>query len=414
MRLRIWIATLCLPFYAQSQGRIIMYNDPWIVMQGNVVLVVDNANPNAITVSGTGGNIVSEAEGNYVKWTVGAATGDFIVPFSNYAGNKIPLTMSVTTPGMGNGTVGFSTYGIMTWNNNLFKPADVLNMTNMGLTNASAFVIDRFWMTKTSGFTTRPSGTLTFTYLDAEHTAAGNTITESSLRAERYELGTDNWEVYAPAGVINTTNNTVSSVPFTHSDFVIDWTLIDQAAHLLPLTVSEADAYCAGNGEAQLNWTTASELHTQTFIVGVSENGKDYVPVQYIPAAGTSQEMLHYTATVSVNHTPYIQLQCADADGSIYDVQTFYTPCAQTETLFTAWDAGYHHWAWKAQGVPTGNYSLNVIDMTGKLIYNQAMHMDESATASDESDITWANGVFIVVLQHENGSRYVSKMMLRD
>jgi hypothetical protein len=52
--------------------------------------------------------------------------------------------------------------------------------------------------------------------------------------------------------------------------------------------------------------------------------------------------------------------------------------------------------------------------MTGKLIYSQAMHMDESATASDESDITWANGVFIVVLQHENGSRYVSKMMLRD
>lgn len=414
--MRGWIAAVIigLPFYLQAQGRIILNNNPWMVMQGNVVLVVDNANPNAITTSGTGGHIVSEAEGNYVKWTIGAATGDFVIPFSNYAGNKIPFTMTVTTPGMGNGTIGFSTYGIMTWNNNLFKPVDVLNMTNMGVTNASAYVIDRFWMTKSAGFTTRPSGTFTFTYLDAEHTAAGNTITEASLRAERYEFVSDNWEVYAPAGTINTTNNTVSSVPFSHSDFMMDWSLIDQAAHLLPLTITDAQAHCNPNGEVQLNWTTASELHTQTFIIQVSDNGQAYIPVRYIPAAGTSQQMIEYNTTISVDASPYIQLLCADTDGSVYEVQTFYVPCAQSNARFLAWDAGYQSWAWRAQALDEGNYSLNVFDMTGKLVFNQPIQVTESTIESLESDITWSNGVFIVVLQNENGKRYTSKMFLKD
>lgn len=127
-----------------AQARIIINNNAIMTMDNGVYLVVDNGNTNAITTAGTGGNIISEEENNKIKWHIGTNTGTYTVPFTSLIGVKIPLDMVVTTAGTGAGFVEFSTYAGATWDNETYMPSTVTNMTNGGVTNNSAEVIDGF------------------------------------------------------------------------------------------------------------------------------------------------------------------------------------------------------------------------------------------------------------------------------
>src|SRR3989344_7717026 len=83
-----------------SQERLILKDNAFIVLQNSVTLVLENSDTNAITVQGSGTNIISEEENNRVKWNIGTSTGTYTIPFSKSAGNKIPLTLSVEAGGV--------------------------------------------------------------------------------------------------------------------------------------------------------------------------------------------------------------------------------------------------------------------------------------------------------------------------
>ena len=183
----IWGFSLLFCNFTYAQTRIVINNDANIVLSNGVNIVVDNANTNAIAISGTGGNIISEAETNIIKWNIGTSSGNYIVPFTTFSGNKIPVHLNISTPGSGTGSILFSTYNGISWNNDTYKPSGVTNMTNMAAVNNSSDVIDRFWMIEATGYITKPAGDLQLTYIDAEHTAIGNTILETDLKAESYE-----------------------------------------------------------------------------------------------------------------------------------------------------------------------------------------------------------------------------------
>jgi len=215
MKTKIIILTafLMVNIEVYAQGRLIFNNNAYMVLANYIYLVVNNSSSNAITTLGSGGNIISEDELNRLKWNIGTATGTYTVPFTKSPGNKIPLTINITTAGTGAGSVLFSTYGGATWDNDTYKPSDVthMNSLNTGLNN-SADVIDRFWLIDAINYTTKPTATLTFTYLDAEWSAAGNTITEANLFAQRFNSTLSKWaDWFGATGTCNTTNNTVSS-----------------------------------------------------------------------------------------------------------------------------------------------------------------------------------------------------------
>jgi hypothetical protein len=46
--------------FVYSQARLVLNNDIHIVIDNSAKIVLENPNPNAVTVAGTGGNIVSE------------------------------------------------------------------------------------------------------------------------------------------------------------------------------------------------------------------------------------------------------------------------------------------------------------------------------------------------------------------
>ncbi len=90
----IWGFSLFFCNFTFAQSRIVINNDANIVMNNSVNIVIDNTNTNALTTTGTGGNIISESETNIIKWNIGTSVGNYIVPFTSFSGNKIPVSLN--------------------------------------------------------------------------------------------------------------------------------------------------------------------------------------------------------------------------------------------------------------------------------------------------------------------------------
>ncbi|MEZ5012779.1 MAG: hypothetical protein R2794_00655 [Chitinophagales bacterium] len=396
---------------AFAQSQLVINNDAWMVMQNDVYLVVDNQATNAISTAGTGGHIVSEGENNIVQWNITSGSGSYVIPFSNAAGLKIPLTFTISAAGTGSGKILFSTYGGPTWDNDNYRPSGVSNMSNMGVTNNSAEVIDRFWIIDAQGYTTKPSGDILFTYIDAEHTAPGNTITEADLKAERYDPPTNDWEINPVGGTVNTTSNYVGGVPFNSADLVRSWTLIDQTTHLLPLVLLDFTAACSVSG-IHFEWVTASEIHTDHFRLEYSFDGVHFTEVAHIPAAGESQEELHYDVDVMPGSVGYYRLIINNDDGSEALLGVLSPSCTEENnaTAF-AWSSSKEVIMLQTQLESAGMYLLNLFDLAGQCVAREEVYLDSGLHYHSIQGV-WATGVYIIQLTGLAGNtyRYIQKV----
>jgi hypothetical protein len=189
-----------------AQTRLVL-NGGLITLNQGVYLVVDNPASNAITRNS--GYIISEGENSRVWWNIGTTVGTYTVPWGYSTTDYIPLIFTKTA-GTGSGRFLFSTYHTG-WQNSTQLPTGVANMNGSTGSDNSAFVADRFWQINAAGYTTKPTlSNLVFTYIDDEHTAANNTITESRLVAKRYNSALSSWTDNIPTSTVNATNNTVT------------------------------------------------------------------------------------------------------------------------------------------------------------------------------------------------------------
>ncbi|HLU84193.1 MAG TPA: hypothetical protein VKZ45_01865, partial [Vicingaceae bacterium] len=179
---------LLLPGMLFSQARLVFNNNGYINIENNAYLVIDNGAANAVTLLGTGGNILSESETDLVKWNVGNATGLYLVPFTNTNGVKVPVDINITTAGSAGGSLLLSTY--RTTNMNTPWPAVAPAVTNMCSpviqADASLYVVDRFWRIDGNSYATKPGATLSFGYDFANEAGGANTINEANLQAQRF------------------------------------------------------------------------------------------------------------------------------------------------------------------------------------------------------------------------------------
>lgn len=385
-----------------GQTQMVLNNDVNIVMNNAVYIVVDNSNANAITTTGTGGNIISENEFNIIKWNIGTATGNYIVPFTTASGNKIPLSLNISGGGAGAGNMQFSTYNCPTWDNNNYKPGGVMNMTNMGFINNSSEVIDRFWMIDAQSYTTKPSGTIQFNYIDAEHTAIGNTITEADLKAERYEDVSDSWEIYPVGGTVNTTSNYVSGVPFNSIDFTRTWTLIDQTTHLLPLVLLSFEATCDVNNTI-ITWQTGQELNTNYFLLESSDDGIHYNFLATMQAAGNTNSTSDYSYILENSEATYYRLSLENQDGTSEILGVVSKACLlYDEISVNAFMSGFHEITIQTSQLPKGLYQLQLIDLAGKVFLNQQIAIENDFSSFQINDARLAAGIYITRLAGVN------------
>lgn len=396
-----------------AQTQMVLTNDVKLVMQNDVMLVVDNSNPNAISTLGTGGNIISEDEDNIIKWNIGTGTGTYTVPFATSSGVKIPLQMSITAAGTGSGSILYSTYGGATWNNDTYRPTGVVNMTNMAALNNSSEVIDRFWMLDAQGYTTKPTGAITFTYADAEHLAIGNTISEADLKAERYDEPSDNWELFPVGGVVNTTNNTVSGVPFNSTDLTRSWTLVDQTTHLLPVVLVSFDAICETD-QVHISWSTAQEIQTDHFDLQTSSDGVFFETLTTIPAAGYSTTLNAYDVFTQNIASTYYRLFLYNMDGSSEQLGAITKECniSPIPSVF-AWSNGPSQLMLSTNQLIAGKYQFTLFSLSGQLLLSADLQLDENQQYYLLDDKRIASGIYVLRLSaNEPGNtfQYVQKV----
>lgn len=67
-------------FVLKSQDKLLNLKDAKITLKNNVVLVINQSNPNGI-VATTNGGIVSEGDLNSVAWKINNSTGTYTIPF---------------------------------------------------------------------------------------------------------------------------------------------------------------------------------------------------------------------------------------------------------------------------------------------------------------------------------------------
>jgi len=316
-----------------AQCRLIFNNNSYLVIRNSAYLVISNANANAITTLGTGGNIISEGEFNRVKWNIRTNTGTYRLPFTKSAGNKIPLSVTINTAGIGaSGHILFSTYGGSTWDNSTYLPTGVTNIGSLtGGVNNSAKVIDRFWIIDAQGYTTKPSPRINFTYLDAEWSAAGNSIAESTLFAQRFSSTLNDWGSWlGPYGTANITTNTVTTGNVNASEFFRSWTLVNQG-FILPIELLYFNAECEGNTSTIFKWATATEQNNDYFTIEASTDAANWFALEQKKGAGNSVTTEQYSTQVNTYGYEYFRLKQTDFNNTCNYSDIIYKNCDKIE-----------------------------------------------------------------------------------
>ncbi len=342
---------LLLPGMLFSQARLVFNNNGYINIENNAYLVIDNGAANAVTLLGTGGNILSENETDLVKWNVGNATGNHIVPFTNTNGVKVPVEINITAAGSAGGSLLLSTY--RTTNMNTPWPVVAPAVTNMCSpviqADASLFVIDRFWRIDGNSYATKPAATLSFGYDFANEAGGANTINEANLQAQRFNptqgSGVNTCPFPAPPpgpgghwegllfGVVNTTNNRVNNAIVSSADFFKDWILVDNSTPL-PVTLLNFEAACE-NGLVVLNWSTTAEINNDYFVIEKSTDAINFFPIATVQGNGNSNTVLSYTYTDETPNyaTTYYRLKQVDFDGKFEYFNVVVSTCTADENF---------------------------------------------------------------------------------
>jgi hypothetical protein len=376
------------------------------------ILTVTTSSPSAITRST--GYIISETDptSGYgtVLWETGNISGgsNYIFPFGNLgSGHYIPLSLNFTAGSSGSpGTISASTYPTNTAlnPNNRPLPTGLSVLTSFAGTENAANTLDRFWIVDVSGYNSTLTADVSFTYRDTEWNTGTNTITESTLRAQRHDLLV--WS--PPSGTINTTSNilTVSGV----NDFNTIWALAGNTSPL-PIELLSFTAEPVDNSQIICKWVTVSEINNDYFTVERSVDGYTFEDVGIIDGAGNSTVVLEYDFTDKYTYrgTSYCRLKQTDFDGSNYWSKivavTLQNISSGGVTVYPNPSAGIFYV--NSLGVDHQIKRLIIFDITGRAV----MDMQEINSNSSLLDMTeFANGVYTITV-YANDQRKTIKVI---
>lgn len=403
IRLLLFVIIVANKIY--SQGRIIFNNDGFIVLKNSAYLVVANSSTNAITTSGSGGNVISEGENNRVKWTIGTSTGTFVVPFTkSSSANKIPLSIAINTAGVGSGNIVFSTYGGATWDNSTYLPSGVTNIGSLiGGSNNSAHVIDRFWMIDAQGYTTKPSPTIAFTYLDNEWSAVGNSVVEASLFAQRYSSTLNDWGMWFGAfGTANITSNTVSTGTVASADFFRVWTLVNQSSPL-PIELLYFKVECEDSNGLNFEWASATESNNDYYTIEGSVDGVNWHALKTIDGAGNSSTQLNYTTSVTLeNDYIYFRLKQTDFNGSYKYSDIVYEACGAIDVKsdFVVYpNPNNGEFSLLLYNMINETATVEIIDVLGQKVKEFTVHPDEKKYSQEIKIEGFKTGTYLIIVK---------------
>jgi hypothetical protein len=307
---------LALGITGMAQNNALILNDNvFLVIDGGssgseAVMVVNQSNSAGITTMGTGGNIITGGEFDYVKWNVGTGTGAYVVPFTTDVGNvKIPLTVNLTAAGTGSGSIAMSTWDVSTGAGQFDNTPWATEVTHMAGANGSAdnsdYAVDRFWIIDAANplgvagetYTVLPTPSINFAYnTAAAEVGDGNALSLGNLGGQYFDPVGENWHGAgsgaSASGIWGTDNGTGLVTAVAPPSWHRTWTLADYMSPL-PVELVFFDAECKSEGVV-ISWQTASEINASHFEIYKSFDGLEFEMVGTIQAQGNSTINVDY------------------------------------------------------------------------------------------------------------------------
>jgi hypothetical protein len=308
-----------------AQSRIVISDNTVVNIHGGTssapsYVVVDNSNANALLASGDG-HILSEGQFNTLRWNIANATGMYNVPFGDDAATALPISLNITGAGTNDGAIDFAMFG--TGQNNLPLPQGVSSIAHQDIIGDGlpapaadgAKLYDRYWFIDAASYTTKPSGTMMFTYNPASQT--GDLTAGLTSMSAQFHNGTA-WVVNQFG--VDDLSGTISGVPFSNSSFFSTFTLVESGA-ALPITLLTFNAIWADERQsaALVKWSTASEQNNDFFVVERSADGQNWQALGQVEGAGNSIHINNYQFTDEqpLSGVSYYRLRQVDFDGTI-------------------------------------------------------------------------------------------------
>lgn len=314
-----WCLTVAvLSFFAEgfAQNNALVMNGAAVVLNGGTVgtpiyLVVNQPNTAGITSLAAGSRIISEGQYNFVQWNCGTGTGAYTIPFgvnilaTDYS---IPFTFDKTT-------VLSSTLDVSTWrtdNQNMPHPA-VSNVAAVccmkGPGDSLTSAIDRFWDIRTSAATT---ANLTFKYAGPENTTA---VPGDNFKAQHWN-GTSWDPAVGPGNAGVNTPGLVGTVGIVPLQTTFSPWVLTRGTAMLPIELISFTIACKDK-QAEIKWSTASEINNDFFTIERSADAVNYAPVGTVPGVGNSSAVQNYSFmdTDPLSGTSFYRLKQTDFNG---------------------------------------------------------------------------------------------------
>ena len=410
------LALLLLTGSVHAQARMVLNGNVVVNIHGGTssapaYLVVDNANANAVSSSGSG-RIHSESEYNVLRWNISNGTGTYAVPFGDDDNDVLPLTLAISTAGSAGGRIDFSTYP--TANNNAPFPSGVGSVEHQNDPNnlipQGQKIYDRFWMTK-SNHTAIPEGDLSFAYKAAGMT--GDLIPGSTSMAAQFHNGTA-WSI----SQFGSDNNSglVSGVTFSGSSFGGAWTLVENGAPL-PITLLSFNAVWGDNRQshARIFWSTASEENNDYFDVQRSADGSTWTNIDRVQGAGNSIHTLNYQVLDKnpLNGMAYYRLRQVDFDGTA----TFTHAVALKREIHGAAIAVYPNPATNQfqvafEGFKSETANINILDNSGRKVLSLNNNVINNPVQIINAS-NFRSGVYYIHVTSETES-FIEKIVIKN
>jgi hypothetical protein len=153
----------------------------------------------------------------------------------------------------------------------------------------------------------------------------------------------------------------------------------------LPITLVSSAVSCE-EGEAEVEWSTATEQDCSHFTVLRSLNGKDWEVVATVPCSGSSNQMLHYRATdqqVPSDGVVYYRLDQYDINGALSSFPVMVlVPCKSGKAL-QAWpNPARDELFISLAALPSesGPLQVQVLDMAGRVVMDRQVFLSEATS----------------------------------
>lgn len=168
--------------------------------------------------------------------------------------------------------------------------------------------------------------------------------------------------------------------------------VVDYPVFISPSVLPAGMEYVKGemlNSTIRISWKTSSEINTDVFEIERSYNGKEYVSIGTVPASGKANgDMYSYPDPTYTGNLMYYRIKQVDKGGQFkYSTVVTIKKEAVSENAITITNNPFTDKFGITIATPVqSKVNINLLDVTGKLLYTQSAEVSGNTTISVAPD----------------------------